>query len=110
MGIAFLRMDHARVKWRYKLSMAFERSHRRLIRARAVQAGEQVQEGGLEGEDEDEKEGQGGKWALFLLPFVTVLREGLEAVLFVSGVSASFISAEWTASILNVDCWRGGRC
>ena len=105
MGIAFLRMDHARVKWRYKLSMAFERSHRRLIRARAVQAGEQVQEGGLEGEDEDETDG-----ALFLLPFVTVLREGLEAVLFVSGVSASFISAEWTASILNVDCWRGGRC
>ena len=82
MGIAFLRMDRARVKWRYKLSLAFERSHRRLMRARAMQAGEAVGD-----EDADEREGEGGKWALFLLPFVTVLREGLEAVLFVSGVS-----------------------
>lgn len=82
MGIAFLRMDRARVKWRYKLSLAFERSHKRLMRARAIQAGETLDE-----EEEDEREGEGGKWALFLLPFVTVLREGLEAVLFVSGVS-----------------------
>jgi high-affinity iron transporter len=28
-----------------------------------------------------------GKWALFLLPFITVLREGLEAFVFVGGVS-----------------------
>jgi high-affinity iron transporter len=28
-----------------------------------------------------------GKWALFTLPFVVVLREGLEAVVFVGGVS-----------------------
>ncbi len=28
-----------------------------------------------------------GKWALFTLPFVIVLREGLEAVVFVGGVS-----------------------
>jgi hypothetical protein len=33
-----------------------------------------------------EAEGKGGKWALFLLPFITVLREGLEAVIFVAGV------------------------
>ncbi|KAF5318529.1 hypothetical protein D9619_010858 [Psilocybe cf. subviscida] len=28
-----------------------------------------------------------GKWALFILPLITVLREGLEAVIFVGGVS-----------------------
>ena len=28
-----------------------------------------------------------GKWALFTLPLVVVLREGLEAVVFVGGVS-----------------------
>ena len=28
-----------------------------------------------------------GKWALFTLPFIVVLREGLEAVVFVGGVS-----------------------
>lgn len=55
------------------------------MRARAIQAGETVGD-----EDADEREGEGGKWALFLLPFVTVLREGLEAVLFVSGVSYLF--------------------
>jgi high-affinity iron transporter len=30
---------------------------------------------------------QTGKWALFTLPLVVVLREGLEAVVFVGGVS-----------------------
>lgn len=68
MGIAFLKMDRARIKWRYKLSAAFEK-HR--------QAGMENSEGA----------GEGGKWALFLLPFVTVIREGLEAVVFVGGVS-----------------------
>ena len=28
-----------------------------------------------------------GKWVLFILPLITVLREGLEAVVFVGGVS-----------------------
>ncbi|ELU42616.1 putative iron permease FTR1 [Rhizoctonia solani AG-1 IA] len=31
--------------------------------------------------------GKNGKWILFILPFITVLREGLEAVVFVGGVS-----------------------
>jgi high-affinity iron transporter len=67
MGIAFLKMDRSRIKWRYKLAVAFEKSHK-----------------GTMGEGETES--QGGKWALFMLPFVTVLREGLEAVVFVGGV------------------------
>ncbi|KAF9022231.1 Ftr1 protein [Hymenopellis radicata] len=61
MGVTMLKMDRAKAKWRIKLQRAFDGSHRR---------------GDLT-----------GKWALFLLPFITVLREGLEAVVFVGGVS-----------------------
>ncbi|KAL0060704.1 high-affinity iron permease [Marasmius tenuissimus] len=32
-------------------------------------------------------EGKTGRWALFILPFITVLREGMEAVVFVGGVA-----------------------
>lgn len=67
MGIAFLKMDRSRIKWRYKLAIAFEKSHQQSAKGEA--------------------ESQGGKWALFMLPFITVLREGLEAVVFVGGVS-----------------------
>lgn len=66
MGIAFLKMDRSRIKWRYKLAIAFEKSHQQSPKGEA--------------------ESQGGKWALFMLPFITVLREGLEAVVFVGGV------------------------
>ncbi|GFZ45102.1 Plasma membrane iron permease [Saitozyma sp. JCM 24511] len=80
MGVAFLRMDRARVKWRVKLAAAFEDSHSKAI------AHHRAKDGSLQGHD---REGRGGKWALFLLPFITVLREGLEAVVFVGGVSLS---------------------
>lgn len=73
MGIAFLKMDRSRVKWRLKLTAAFDQSQRKAI--------------GAAESTEDKREGSGGKWALFLLPFITVLREGLEAVVFVGGVS-----------------------
>ena len=33
--------------------------------------------------------GKSRKYAMFVLPFVTVLREGLEAVIFVGGISLS---------------------
>ncbi|CAE6508673.1 unnamed protein product [Rhizoctonia solani] len=62
MALAMLRMDRARDKWRVKLSDAFE---------------------GKMGNTS----GKNGKWILFILPFITVLREGLEAVVFVGGVS-----------------------
>ncbi|ORX37335.1 iron permease FTR1/Fip1/EfeU [Kockovaella imperatae] len=80
MGIAFLKMDRSRVKWRIKLADAFEKSHSRAISA---------QNGASLSETEEARRGEGksGKWALFILPFITVLREGLEAVVFVGGVS-----------------------
>ncbi|KAK2465582.1 hypothetical protein APHAL10511_002474 [Amanita phalloides] len=62
MGLSMLKLDRAKTKWRLKLQRAFE--------------GKNV--------DSSTKT---GKWVLFFLPFVTVLREGLEAVVFVGGVS-----------------------
>ncbi|QRV79486.1 plasma membrane iron permease [Ceratobasidium sp. AG-Ba] len=64
MGLTMLRMDRAKEKWRVKLSDAFEGK---------------VSAGG--------RGGQNSRWVLFVLPLVTVLREGLEAVVFVGGVS-----------------------
>lgn len=66
MGLAMLRMDRAKAKWRRKLSHAFA----------------------VKGDNgSDDQSGKAGVRMLFMLPFVTVLREGLEAVVFVGGVS-----------------------
>jgi high-affinity iron transporter len=46
-----------------------------------------------------------GKWALFTLPFIVVLREGLEAVVFVGGVSlGQSASAIPIAAIVGIIC------
>lgn len=69
MGAALLRVSKLQAKWRVKLAKALEVkgsssgkwSHRLRIWAE--------------------------KYAMFMLPFITVLREGLEAVVFIGGVS-----------------------
>lgn len=66
MGLAFLRLEQSKAMWRVKLAHAFEKKT----------------------ETSNRKEGKSGKYALFLLPFITVLREGLEAVVFAGGVSS----------------------
>ncbi|KZS97465.1 Ftr1 protein [Sistotremastrum niveocremeum HHB9708] len=63
MGITMLKMDRAKATWRIKLARAFE--HKGHVDAST----------------------RTGRWALVILPFVTVLREGMEAVVFVGGVS-----------------------
>jgi high-affinity iron transporter len=76
MGLAFLRLPHARMKWRLKLLQAVEgaagvdqksasstRRRQRKMGARAARG-----------------------WILFGLPFITVLREGLEGVVFLGGI------------------------
>ncbi|EIW77037.1 iron permease FTR1 [Coniophora puteana RWD-64-598 SS2] len=62
MGITMLKMDRAKAKWRVKLQRSFS------------------------GENVDGRT-KTGKWVLFILPMITVLREGIEAVVFVGGVS-----------------------
>ncbi|MCJ1314548.1 hypothetical protein MMC25_008230 [Agyrium rufum] len=70
MGAALLRVSKLQDKWRVKLAKA------------------------LEAKDSTRKATAGNrfkvwceKYAMFLLPFITVLREGLEAVVFIGGVS-----------------------
>ncbi|KAF8217772.1 iron permease FTR1 [Mycena galopus ATCC 62051] len=62
MGVTMLKMDRAKAKWRVKLEKAFS---------------------GIKTDGET----RAGRWVLFILPLITVLREGMEAVIFVGGVS-----------------------
>lgn len=63
MGIAMLRTNQMQEKWKVKLAKAMDDENAR----------------GLGN--------QSRKYALFLLPLITVLREGLEAVVFIGGVN-----------------------
>ncbi|KAF6827394.1 plasma membrane Iron permease [Colletotrichum musicola] len=75
MGAVLLRVTKLQDKWRLKLSKALNatESHKGPFRDRIKYLGE--------------------KYALFLLPFITVLREGFEGVLFIAGVGVSISSA-----------------
>ncbi|GBF66363.1 plasma membrane iron permease [Trichophyton mentagrophytes] len=71
MGAALLRVSKLQAKWRVKLAKALESK-----------------------EDDGRRKTLWGrfkiwceKYAMFMLPFITVLREGLEAVVFIGGVS-----------------------
>ncbi|KAH6717752.1 iron permease FTR1 family protein [Leptodontidium sp. 2 PMI_412] len=71
MGAALLRVAKMQEKWRVKLAKALE--------DKSITA--------------EGKKGAFKRWcekyAMFILPFITVLREGLEAVIFIAGVSFS---------------------
>ena len=69
MGAALLRIGKMQDKWRVKL-------------ARAVESPLDAKNRGCFGRALE-------KYAMFALPFITVLREGVEAVVFVAGVSFS---------------------
>ncbi|KAI8676648.1 hypothetical protein LRP88_10338 [Fusarium phalaenopsidis] len=69
MGAALLRVGKMQAKWRVKLAKALESP----LKA------------GSKGWFKKSLE----KYAMFVLPFITVLREGIEAVVFVAGVSFS---------------------
>lgn len=72
MGATLLRVSKMQEKWRVKLAQAMESKA-------ATSTG--PQNGRFKRWAE--------KYALFMLPFITVVREGLEAVVFVAGVSFS---------------------
>ena len=71
MGAALLRVAKMQEKWRVKLAKALD--------------DKPVTAEGKKGVFKRWAE----KYALFILPFITVLREGLEAVVFIAGVSFS---------------------
>lgn len=72
MGAALLRVSKLQEKWRVKLAQALESKDR-------------THETGMHRFKRWTE-----KYAMFMLPFITVLREGLEAVVFIGGVSLSF--------------------
>lgn len=69
MGAALLRVSKLQDKWRVKLSSALEAKDNKTgsMRSRLKTWCE--------------------KYAMFILPFITIMREGLEAVIFIGGVS-----------------------
>jgi high-affinity iron transporter len=69
-GVALLRVGKMQEKWRVKLAKALESPVRTGSRSKWFK---RVME----------------KYAMFMLPFVTVLREGVEAIVFVAGVTFS---------------------
>lgn len=70
-GVALLRIGKMQEKWRVKLAVALEDSaYKRGGRLRWCKRFAE-------------------KYAMFVLPFITVLREGIEAIVFVAGVSFS---------------------
>ena len=68
MGGALLRVSKMQDKWRVKLATALEK------RAASASTGGKIKQ-------------WAEKYVMFLLPFVTVMREGLEAIIFLGGVS-----------------------
>ena len=70
MGAALLRIGKMQAKWRVKLAKALESPLRKA-------SGKGLFKLAVE------------KYVMFFLPFITVLREGIEAVVFVAGVSFS---------------------
>ena len=65
MGLAMLRISTLQKKWKVKISQIMQERESKGIAAKSR------------------------KYAMFVLPFITLLREGLEAVVFVGGVSLS---------------------
>ncbi|KAK4497612.1 hypothetical protein PRZ48_010265 [Zasmidium cellare] len=71
MGIALLRINKMQDKWRVKIAQALVTSKKK--DKRAFLLGDWSR-----------------KYAMFLLPFITTMREGVEAVVFVGGVSLGY--------------------
>lgn len=82
MGAALLRVSKLQDKWRIKLGKALEQHNH---------AGD-VNKGRVKRWIE--------KYAMFLLPFVTVIREGLEAVVYVGGVGLGLPATSFPLAVV----------
>lgn len=81
-GAALLRVSKLQDKWRVKLANALDKQ-----KAKDAPAGNRFK---LWCE----------KYAMFLLPFVTVLREGIEAVVFIGGVGLTLPAASFPLAVI----------
>lgn len=75
MGAALLRVSKLQAKWRVKLAKALEAKDNKAEKA------------------SNRFKAWCEKYAMFVLPFVTILREGLEAIIFIGGVSLGLPAA-----------------
>ncbi|KAK5007787.1 hypothetical protein LTR28_004829 [Elasticomyces elasticus] len=82
MGAALLRVSKLQDKWRVKLAQALEAKDNK-----QTSTGTRFKK-------------WAEKYAMFLLPFVTVLREGLEAVAFIGGVSLGLPAASFPLAVI----------
>ena len=83
MGAALLRISKLQDKWRVKLARQLE--------------SKDSSRGKLEG---NRFKLWCEKYAMFLLPFITVLREGLEAVVFIGGVSLGLPASSFPLAVI----------
>lgn len=83
MGAALLRISKLQDKWRVKLAKALEAKH-------SVRTGLAKSRFKLWCE----------KYAMFVLPFITVLREGLEAVVFIGGVGLGLPATSFPLAVI----------
>lgn len=83
MGIGLLRVSKLQDKWRVKIAKALEKHH----------AGQGL---GMRSRFKIWCE----KYAMFLLPFVTVLREGIEAIVFIGGVSLGLPATSFPLAVI----------
>lgn len=90
MGAALLRIGKMQQKWRVRLAAALDAP----LRSRKVEGGSGSGEDAVIAGDKKRGAWQKcklvfEKYALFFLPLITVLREGIEAVVFIAGVTFS---------------------
>ncbi|KAI9673751.1 MAG: hypothetical protein M1829_003988 [Trizodia sp. TS-e1964] len=86
MGAALLRVSKLQDKWRVKIARALEAEDTR--KKSLAGSGSRVKLW-LE------------KYAMFILPFITVLREGLEAVVFIGGVSLGLPASAFPIPVIS---------
>lgn len=84
MGAAMLRVSKLQEKWRVKLAKAFENKETAPTDFKSRLAARFTPTGFKKFCE---------KYAMFMLPFITILREGLEAVIFIGGVSLGIPAA-----------------
>ncbi|KAK3671356.1 high-affinity iron permease [Recurvomyces mirabilis] len=82
-GAALLRVSKLQDKWRVKLARALEKNDQTAKGSTASRFKLWCQ-----------------KYAMFLLPFITVLREGLEAVVFIGGVGLSLPATAFPLAVV----------
>lgn len=83
MGAALLRVSKLQDKWRVKLAKALESKDSTKVGSTGNRFKRFLE-----------------KYAMFMLPFITVLREGLEAVVFIGGVSLGLPASSFPIAVL----------